>query len=150
MASVSSANEDFVRAAGLGVISGLRSMTGPALVSYRAAQRPGDLAETPLRLLASERGRLLLTLGAAGELVIDKLPVVPARTKPGPLAGRILFGALAGAGVALEDRQSALAGAYLGAAFRETAKQRLHIPYAVSGLVEDAVTILAGRRIAGV
>src|SRR3954451_16983244 len=114
MDSVSTANEDLMRAAGLGLICGLRSMTGLALVSHRAVQHPGDLASTPLRLLASERVRLLLTVGAAGELLTDKLPNVPARTAPGPLAGRFLAGALTGAGVCLEDRQSPWTGAVLG------------------------------------
>ena len=157
----SDSSEVLLRAAGMGIITGLRSMAGPALISYRAARHPGDLAETPLRLLASDRMRTLLTLSAAGEVIVDKLPFVPPRTSPGPLAGRILLGAVAGAAMCIEERQppligtllgagGGLAGSYLGRAFREAAKQRLHLSYTVSGLIEDAAAFVVGRRIAGV
>ncbi len=61
----------YLRALGIGAVSGLRSMTGPALTRIRAGGAPA----------------LVLPLLALGELVVDKLPGVPPRTAP-PALGR--------------------------------------------------------------
>jgi uncharacterized membrane protein len=70
-----------VVAAGLGFCAGLRTMTPAAAI-----------------LLARHYmvAGLVVSVLAVGEWVIDLLPTTPARTKPGPLIGRIASGAFAG------------------------------------------------------
>ncbi len=57
--------------------------------------------------MRSEKLANALALAAAGQYVADKLPFVPPRMAPGPLAGRMLFGALCGALVAKPQSRSA-------------------------------------------
>lgn len=91
------------RGLGLAAVTGLRSGLGPALLVRRVRGRPG------LRRLA--------TLFAIVELIADKLPWVPARTRPPGLiaraAGGALVGAVAGPG---RGRRIGTAGLLLGAA----------------------------------
>lgn len=87
----------FGRAAGLGIVAGMRSMTAPAAIS-RAAVR-GHLAgldRTPLAFMGRPLTARLLRLLALGEYGGDKLPGIPSRTQPGSLAGRAGAGALVG------------------------------------------------------
>ncbi len=54
-------------------------------------------------------------LAAAGELVADKLPFIPARTSPPALAVRVLAGALCGRALAQRREAPALLGVTCGA-----------------------------------
>ncbi|MFW5942521.1 MAG: DUF4126 family protein, partial [Chloroflexota bacterium] len=100
---------------GLGAIAGMRSMSAPALVAQALGRREAPAAESGLGLLGQPAVAALLKLFAAGELVGDKLPFTPSRLDPGPLAGRMAAGAVAGATVARLGNGSAGAGALLGA-----------------------------------
>ncbi len=71
-------------AALLGAAAGMRTFTPPAALAVRGT------------LTADERIRRAVLLAAAGELIADKLPWVPARTEPLPLLGRMTSGALCG------------------------------------------------------
>ena len=104
------------RAAGLGVVAGMRSMTAPAAVSRAAVRgRFEGLQGTPLAFVTWPPTARLLRLLALGEYGGDKLPGIPARTNPGPLAGRAGAGALVGAISFRDARLPALAGALCGA-----------------------------------
>lgn len=133
---------------GAGLIAGLRSLSAPAAVSAALAEEYALAAQVApaLRVLA------------AGELVADKLPFMPARTAPVALAGRVLLGALAGAALAAAYRRSLLLGAliagaaaipssYAGLALRSAAVERLGLPDPLVALVEDAVVVAAGRAL---
>lgn len=105
----------FTRAMLLGMATGIRSMTPLAAMGW--ASNSGR-AQLPLRVPFSLMGQpvvsSLLLVAAAGEIIVDKLPFVPARTETGPLAGRLVFGGVAGAfGFALED-ESVVVGAVVG------------------------------------
>lgn len=88
------------RSFAVGVTCGLRSMSGPAIVRWRA----GDPA------------RLALAALAAGELIADKLPATPARTIPPALAFRAVSGGFSGRGVAAAFAGDLTAGMVAGAA----------------------------------
>jgi uncharacterized membrane protein len=91
------------RGLGLAAVTGLRSALGPALLVRRVRGRTG------LRRLAY--------LFALVELVSDKLPWVPARTRPPGLAARAAGGALVGAVAGPgRGRRIRAAGLVLGAA----------------------------------
>src|SRR5690242_17274974 len=98
----------------IGAISGLRSMTGLAAVSWGIHLgwiRPGS---TGLRFLGHPVAVLILTLFALGELIADKLPKTPSRKKPGPFIARIVLGAFTGSVLAMAAPTSAIAGAICG------------------------------------
>ncbi len=108
----------YARVAALGFVAGLRSMMPFAILS-RAYETDGaahDALPSPLRLLDSGAVRALTTVAAAGEVVGDKLPMVPSRLQPGPLAGRVIVGALAGATLSHRTPLTLAVGAALGAA----------------------------------
>lgn len=131
-----------------GLIAGLRSMSAPAAVSAALAD------EYALAARAAPALRAL----AAGEMVADKLPFMPARTSPVALAGRVSLGAIAGAAVAVACGRSPLLGAllagaaaipssYAGMALRTAAVERLGLPDTIVALAEDAAVVAAGRAL---
>lgn len=135
---------------GAGLIAGLRSLSAPAAVSAALTDEFAIAAEVTPALRAL----------AAGEMLADKLPFMPSRTAPLPLAGRALFGALAGMALAAAYRRNLLAGAllaggaaiassYAGLALRSSASRRLGVPDQLVALVEDAVVVAAGRALEG-
>ncbi len=136
----------------LGAVAGLRSMTAPAVVAWAAHVGPLQLEGTPLALLASASARYLLLAAMIGELVADKLPFTPNRTRAGPFVGRLISGALSGGALAAGVGQSLVAGAVAGAlgaaagtlgGFRgRTGLVRaLGTPDYVVALAEDAVAV---------
>src|SRR5262245_48823690 len=103
-----------VLAFAIGVVAGLRSLTAPAAVAWAARAGWLHLADTPLGFLGSTAAAYLLTALALGELVGDKLPMTPSRTKPGPFIGRIVTGGLSGAALTAGSGGSLALGAVLG------------------------------------
>jgi uncharacterized membrane protein len=101
-------------AAGIGFVAGLRSFTAPAAVSWAAHLGWLDLQASPLAFMGSTAAVAIVSILALAELVADKLPRTPSRTKPGPLIGRIVMGGLAGACISVSAGQSLIAGAVLG------------------------------------
>ena len=105
-----------IRAFLFGAVSGMRSMIGAALISRHLANRHwATKADPALALLSSPGAANVLTALSAGEVIADKLPGIPARTKPFPLVARAAMGALAGAAACSEERENAAAGALIGA-----------------------------------
>lgn len=152
----------YARAAGLGAVAGLRSMLPFALLAA-AANRVGGFADgpfaadagPPLGLLRSRGALLGLGLAAAGELVGDKLPFTPDRIAPGPLGGRLVIGALAGAALYRDAWRPPLTGAALGAVAagggaaagffaRRGLGRATKIPDPIWAVLEDALAIGLG------
>ena len=67
----------------IGVVAGLRALTAPAVTSWAAHLHWLNLADSPLRFMASIITVVIFTILACVELVADQLPSTPARTKPG-------------------------------------------------------------------
>jgi uncharacterized membrane protein len=120
----------------IGVTCGLRSMTGPAVIRWRARD--------PIRLAFAAL--------AAGELIADKLPATPSRTIPPALLFRAVSGGFSGHGVArslnadgrvgaLAGAAGALAGAYAGMALRASIVKASGLPDPLVALAEDALAI---------
>ncbi|HET9094048.1 MAG TPA: hypothetical protein VFN36_03085 [Solirubrobacteraceae bacterium] len=123
-----------VAAALLGTAAGLRTFTPMALLAAR-----GRLGTDP-RLLRA------VGLAAAGELIGDKLPFVPSRTKPLPLLGRMASGALCGSRVAGSAGALVGAGAGFTAALVGYRARRMAtggMPALRAALREDTVAIAA-------
>jgi uncharacterized membrane protein len=78
----------------IGVNGGLSTMTAPAVVAWAANRHCLILDNSTLGLIGSLGAVLVFTLGALGELVIDKLPSTPNRTRLLGLVGRSVLGGL--------------------------------------------------------
>ena len=142
----------------IGAIAGLRSMAAPAIISRAAASGALRLEESPLKVLGSAASANTFMFLAAGEMVADKLPFIPNRTDPGPLAGRIASGALCGAAICSAKRRSAMAGAilgglaaiggaFLGYHLRRRAVQNRGLPDLVCAFAEDFVAVGGGTAV---
>ena len=139
-------------ALGIGFVAGLRALTAPAAVAWAAHFGWLDLYGTYFSFMGSKWAVILFTIAALGEYVTDQLPKTPARTSAGPLAARIVMGALAGSCLAISGRTSLMMGALLGAvgaiigAFagyktRVGLVQSLHVPDFAIAIPEDLVAI---------
>jgi uncharacterized membrane protein len=148
----------FVLCCLLGGVSGLRTMTGIAMVTIAAHLHWLHLGGTALGFLARPVSMYIFVALAIGELISDKLPV-PSRTQPGPLAARAVFGGFSASALAvaaganwivpaLLGAISAVAGAYAGYWLRRTITAKRPdtgegkgIPDLPVALLEDAVAI---------
>jgi uncharacterized membrane protein len=122
----------FLLAAAIGFIAGLRSMTAPAIVAWATSFGWLSLEGTPLAFLGSPAARFILLALMIGELVLDKLPFTPSRTRPGPFGGRIVSGALSGA---------ALMAGFGGYRARTGLVRTFGVPDYVVALLEDVVAV---------
>ena len=142
----------------IGVVTGLRSMTGPAVTSWAAHLGWLSLIGTPVKFMGSIITAVIFTVLAVGELVADKLPSAPARTEAAGLSARIILGALCGATVALAGGEGialgivvgaagGIAGAFGGYQVRMRLVRALGVPDFVIAVVEDVVAIGGGLLI---
>jgi uncharacterized membrane protein len=142
----------------IGVINGLRTMTAPAVVAWAANRHWLNLDNSPLAFMGSTAAVGIFTVMALGELVIDKLPSTPSRTRLPGLIGRSVLGGLSGACVAASGAQSialgavlgvagAIVGAFAGYEVRTRLVRALKVPDFVIALLEDAVAIAGGLLI---
>lgn len=123
----------------LGAITGIRSMAGPATLTIGHGVLPTRVA----------------ALLAAAEMVVDKTPWVGARTDAVPLAGRAVFGAIAGAVVAHDRQGNRLLGAAIGAAasiaaahLATLARRRFASANVIGGMLEDLIVVGVGASYA--
>ena len=139
----------------LGVVTGLRSMTGPAVLAWAAHRNWLNLHNTSLSFMTSTISVIIFLIAALAELVVDQLPSTPSRTKPPGLIARMAFGALCGAGIALAGGQlinggaivgiaGALGGTYAGHEVRSRLVRSLGVPDFVIATLEDIVAIGGG------
>ena len=106
----------YAKAACLGVIAGMRSMSAPAMTTTQLSRvQPDDLVGSPLDWMTSPITASVFRALAAGEIIADKLPFLPARTDALPLLGRAGTGALSGAAVCVADGEGMVEGAVVGA-----------------------------------
>jgi uncharacterized membrane protein len=139
----------------IGVVTGLRSLTGPAVTSWAAHLGWLSLGGTPMRFMSSIVTVTIFTLLAVLELIADQLPSTPARTAPVGLSARIVMGGLCGATIAVAGGESmalgivlgvigAIVGTYGGYQARTRSVKALGVPDVVIAVVEDIVAIGGG------
>ena len=144
------------RALLLGAVAGMRSQLPIALLGLESSRGRFDPGRTWLaRRLATPGGVAAAVLASVGELVGDKLPVIPDRTRPGPLSGRVAVGSLVGAAVYQDADEPVAYGAVVGAAAaaasaltlaraRTALGRRTPLPDPAWGLVEDVLALTLG------
>jgi uncharacterized membrane protein len=147
-----SLNYVFVLAVGIGIVAGLRSLTAPAVVAWRAHLGRLNLHGSPVAFIGSTTAVTIFSLLAIGELVADKLPTTPKRTALAPLLARLITGGLCGGCLCAAAGKSLLLGALLGgtggvigAFFGYQTRKRLvsdlHIKDFVVAVCEDLIAI---------
>src|SRR6267142_947541 len=109
-----SLNYVFILALGIGIVAGLRSLTAPAVVAWAAHLGWLNLHRSPLAFIGSTPAVVILSVLAIGELIADKLPMIPKRTAPAPLMARVVTGGLCGVCLCAAAGKSLLAGTLLG------------------------------------
>ncbi|HEX4245844.1 MAG TPA: hypothetical protein VHY77_09770 [Acidimicrobiales bacterium] len=136
----------------VGAASGLRSQMGVAAVVLRAEK---DGLPPVLRTTAAAR---TVVAAAAGELVVDKSPRAVSRLRPGPLAARIVLGAIAGGLLAATKKGPVVPAAAVASAAAVLAAKVGHdlraraarsVPDRAVAVVEDGVALglaAAGTR----
>ena len=135
----------------LGVISGLRTFTPPAAMSWAARLGWLHLENTWLAFLGATITPYILSLLAVWELIYDKLPKAQSRKAPGSFAARIVSGALCGMALGVSNQAplgglcAGVAGAIAGTLGGYEARGRLakalgrDLPAA---LIEDIIAIV--------
>jgi uncharacterized membrane protein len=146
------ASEALLLAFFFGVVTGLRSLTAPAVLAWAAHHNWLNLHNSSLSFMTSTVAMAIFVALAVGELIADQLPFTPSRTAPPGLIARILMGALCGAGIAVAGSQSiplgavigiagALVGTYGGYQVRTRLVRALKVPDLVIATLEDIVAI---------
>ena len=144
--------EVYSGAALMGVASGMRSLASPAIISQLARSGLAPVNHSPLAFLNNPLTAKTAAVLAVGELVVDKLPFTPSRTKAPLLVTRVISGAVGGAAVCSAKRRSLFVGALLGAAaavgasygtyhLRRWAGKKLNLPDPIVAVVEDVLVV---------
>jgi len=135
-----------------GILTGLRSLTPPAVTAWGA--RLGWFKLSPgLNWLGTTPAAVIFALLAAGEIINDKLPKTPPRTAPVGLIARIVTSGLTGAclasasgiGIAMGIIVAiigALAGTFGGYQARTRLVKALGAPDYVVAIVEDLIAVV--------
>ncbi|MBL3658014.1 DUF4126 family protein [Fulvivirga sediminis] len=137
---------------GLGAVTGLRSMLGPAMLCFYLNREPQSFKRRALKLSSLQK---VTTVMAVGELIGDKLPFAPDRVNPTALAGRALMGALVGAILFKDGGKSAYRGGIIGGVtamlaagvgyyLRKKVGQATEIEDPYLGAAEDLIAIGSG------
>lgn len=142
----------------IGIVTGLRAMTAPAIVSWAAWLGVLPLQDTPLAFLGWRFTPWIFTVLALAELVTDQLPGTPSRKRPAPFGTRLLVGAFCGAAVGLPagfgvfGLALGLVGAWLGTLGGAAARRAMASRWGKdwpAALIEDGVAIVPGLLVLG-
>jgi uncharacterized membrane protein len=146
----------YFQVAGLSALAGMRSMSGPALLSLdrRLVSRDSLAAQ----VFKSPYVTLGINALAIGEMFADKLPFLPKRTSFPSLCARALSGAVIGASLYAAEELSPTEGALLGGAsavaatyvsyhIRRTLTKTFHVPDFLVALAEDSLIVGKGMKI---
>jgi uncharacterized membrane protein len=139
----------------IGIVSGMRSLTAPAVSAWAAKYSWLNLAGSRLAFMGSTAAVAIFSVLAVVELIADKLPSAPSRTQPVGLIARFGCGALSGACVGVSAGNSiapgailgavgGLAGAFAGYQWRTGLVGALKVPDFPIALLEDLIAIGGG------
>jgi uncharacterized membrane protein len=143
----------------IGFFTGLRAMTPIAVLCWMTAIGRLPAAQGWLSFAANKISVVVFSLAALGELIGDKLPSAPSRTKPPGLIARVVFGAFCAMILASTIDTSIYLAAILGAIgavtgtfagwwVRTRAVTALRCPDFPIALLEDAITLTGSCLVA--
>jgi uncharacterized membrane protein len=151
---------EFIKAAGLGIIAGMRTFSAPAAASHLYSRHPADsLEDSPIGFIQTDTASNVFKVLAAAEFIGDKMPNTPNRTSAPGLTGRLLSGIFAGVTVYKANRKNILIGGLIGGSaallstfgcfyLRTAITAKSKIPDAVVGACEDALVVALGVKLA--
>ncbi len=145
----------FLLAFGIGIVTGLRALTAPAVVAWAAYLGWIKLSGSPLAFMGTVWAVGIFTILALVEYVTDQLPSTPARTVPMQLGARIVMALLCGACLGIAGGMSlwlaaivaaigAVAGTFGGYHARIGLGKALHAPDVAIAVPEDLIAIGLG------
>jgi uncharacterized membrane protein len=140
----------------LGLVAGLRSASAGAIASYitKKAKRNGTDNNRFIRFMHSDGFNTTLNVMAVGELIVDKLPFVPARTMPVGLVARIISGGISSAAVSETNGRGVILYALLGSAVAAGATYTFYhlrrIAGNKTGIADPLIAIVEDAIVAGV
>ena len=141
----------------IGCVAGLRTVTAPAAVSWAAHLGRLHLDASWLAFFGYAWTPWILTLLAAGELIVDQLPSTPSRTAAVGFGARIISGAVSGAAIAtaggtmVGGMLAGIAGAVVGTLAGHSFRARLAAAFhkdRPAAFIEDAIALGAALAIA--
>jgi uncharacterized membrane protein len=144
-------------AAAAGAVCGMRSMTPAAFLARRLQRR--SRSATVSNILTSPIASKVLGAFAAGEMIADKTPVVPARIEIPALIGRIGMAKLCAVAIAEQRKEgiilpaaisafAAIAGTYASYHARRIMTHDAGITDAIVAVAEDCAVIYSSIAIA--
>jgi uncharacterized membrane protein len=151
--------QTYLKAFGLGVVIGMRTLVSPALLSRKlAGTPPAQQPDTPLHYVTQPAVVSSLEVLAAIEIITDKIPGIPDRTVPFQFGGRMVSAAACGGFLSQVEEAEISVGAVAGVlgavastlAFFQLRQWLTHnqgVSDPVVALVEDALCIGAGWAI---
>lgn len=136
----------------VGFATGLRSLTPLAVIAWGLHLNWIQFPQSKLAFIGNWPTVAILSLLAAAELVADKLPHTPARTKAVGLTARVILGCLCGFLIsvacgghvilaAIAGIIGAVVGAFAGYHTRRFLVLRAGMPDFIVALTEDLITI---------
>ena len=140
-------------AVGIGAVAGLRTLAAPAVLAWAAKRRLIRLGSSPFATIISATASKRITDFAVSELIADKLPFTPSRLNAGPLASRIISGAICGATIYGVVKRPLTEGAVLGglgaiaaafAGYHMRKRLSRDMPDLAVAVLEDALAIGGG------
>lgn len=142
----------------VGVVSGMRTLLMPALLSRAFLSDPESSTHGAAHLLRSPTVSNALTLASVSELVGDKLPTTPDRTEVPSLVARAVSGGFGAMVFASWNGEAAMPAAVLGTVgaigsahvmvrLRRATGRRLNIPDSLVGLAEDCLAFAIGHTV---
>jgi len=152
----------FWQVIGIGTLAGMRTSSAPVIASQILSHHHSRrLERSPLNFMQSKTVANVLTILSVSEVIVDKLPTTPNRTKPAGIIFRGLAGALAGASIYKASGNNVLTGTLIGATsavmstyisflLRKNIVKNTSIIDPIIGALEDALVIGAGVGLAQV
>jgi uncharacterized membrane protein len=136
----------------IGFATGLRSLTPLAVICWAAHAGWLQFAPSKLAFIGKWPTVTMLTLLAAAELLVDKLPQTPARTKAVGLTARVILGCVCAVLIsvacsghmvlaAIAGFIGAITGAFAGYHTRHVLVLRAGMPDFIVALTEDVIAI---------
>ncbi len=154
-------SEPFWQVAALGALAGMRTTSAPTITSHILSkhEQANGFADSSLGFMQSDKVATTLKIFALSELIADKLPSTPNRTKPFSLFVRCLSGGLAGASIFKASGNDPVAGVVIGSAsalvstfgsflLRRSIVRHTRILDPLIGAIEDGLVIGAGVALA--
>jgi uncharacterized membrane protein len=145
----------FTAASAIGLVSGMRTFLPPAILAQMVRIGTLEVDDSPLAKIGHPTTATAIALLSIGELIGDKLPSMPDRTKPVALIPRILSGAFCGAVLCVPKKRSPIVGALAGAFgaaggtfaayhLRKLISESLDLPNPAAGAIEDGIAVGLG------